>query len=87
MNFLKNWDIALGSVFAILIGILAIFIFASIGAVMGAISGAIVSIIPFLNVFVLKGFEQIFDITNPDLIAIGAMLGFIAGFFRSATSK
>lgn len=87
MDFLKNWDLALGSIFGILIGILAIFLFAGIGAIMGAISGAIISIIPILNSLVIKGFMQIFDISNPDLIAIGAMLGFIAGFFKSTTNN
>lgn len=87
MDFSKNIEVALSSVFAILIGIVAIFLFAGLGAIMGAIGGFIVNLIPILGTLVRKGFEQIFDITNPDLTAIGAMLGFIAGFFKSSLSK
>ena len=54
--------------FAVLIGVFGIIVFATIGAVMGAITGFIV---------------QVLGIESPDLVAIGAMLGFVGGFFKS----
>ncbi len=68
---------------AVLIGILAIFIFAIIGALMGAITGLILSYTPFLGQAVKDGFTSVLNVKSPDLVAIGAMLGFIAGFFKS----
>ena len=68
---------------AVLIGILAILVFASLGALVGAITGFIVGIIPILGPLVVRGFDMV-GIHNADLTAIGAMLGFVAGFFRTA---
>jgi hypothetical protein len=67
---------------AVLIGILAIFIFAIIGALMGAITGWILGLTPVLGEAVKQGFTSVFNVQSPDLVAIGAMLGFIAGFFK-----
>lgn len=67
---------------AVLAGLIAIFIFAIIGALMGAVGGFIVQATPWLGDTVKAGFSSIFEIESPDLVSIGAMLGFIAGFFR-----
>lgn len=69
--------------FAILLGIFAIIVFATLGAIMGAITGLIVQHVPILNALVINGFVQLLGIQNPDLISIGAMLGFVGGFFKS----
>jgi hypothetical protein len=66
----------------VLVGLVAIFLFAIIGALMGAVGGFIVQITPWLGDTVKAGFSSIFEVESPDLVAIGAMLGFIAGFFR-----
>ena len=52
---------------------------------MGAITGFIVEIAPILGPLVKQGFASV-GVANPNLIAIGAMLGFIAGFFKSSWS-
>lgn len=70
-------------IFALLIGIFGIVIFATIGALMGAITGFIIQYIPILNDFVVLGFVQVLGIENPNLVALGAMLGFVGGFFKS----
>ncbi|MBU1939420.1 MAG: hypothetical protein ABH854_01565 [Candidatus Diapherotrites archaeon] len=67
----------------VIIGIFAMFFFAIIGAVIGAVTGFIVSIVPVLGDLVRTGFTQVFGVQSPNLTAIGAMLGFIAGFFKS----
>ena len=67
-------------------GIIAIFFFAIIGALMGAVTGFILSIVPVLGQLVVSGFAQA-GVQNANLTAIGSMLGFIAGFFKSATGK
>jgi len=69
--------------FAVLIGVFGIIVFATIGAVMGAITGFIVQHVPILNELVINGFVQVLGIESPDLVAIGAMLGFVGGFFKS----
>lgn len=72
---------------AVIFGLIAIFIFATIGAIMGAVTGLIVGSTPILGDVVRAGFSSIFDIQSPDLVAIGAMLGFIAGFFKQWSSE
>lgn len=67
---------------AVIFGIIGIFLFAIIGALMGAIAGWIVQATPILGEFVKGGFTSVFEIESPDLVTIGAMLGFIAGFFK-----
>lgn len=67
-------------------GIIAIFFFAIIGALMGAITGFILSIVPVLGPLVVSGFAQL-GVQNADLAAIGAMLGFVAGFFKSVINQ
>ncbi len=67
----------------VIVGIIAIFFFAIIGALMGAITGFILHFVPVLGPLVENGLTQI-GIQNPDLTSIGAALGFIAGFFKSA---
>ncbi len=67
---------------AVIFGIIGIFLFAIIGALMGAVAGFLVQLTPWLGDTVKAGFSSIFEVESPDLVAIGAMLGFIAGFFR-----
>jgi hypothetical protein len=72
---------AVGGVVVAILGILAIFLFAIFGALMGAITGFILNLVPILGPLVKQGFVNI-GIENPNLVAIGAALGFIAGFFK-----
>lgn len=69
--------------FVVIVGIVAIFFFAIIGALMGAITGYILHLVPVLGPLVENGLVQL-GIKNPDLTSIGAAIGFIAGFFKSA---
>jgi len=91
MNFLKAAGMALGGLFigliVVLVGIIGIFLFAIFGALIGAITGWIVSHTPILGEAVKSGFSSVFGIESPDLVAIGAMLGFIAGFFKQWDTK
>jgi hypothetical protein len=66
----------------VLVGIVAVFVYAIFGALIGAITGWLVNIAPVLGPAVTNGFIQI-GIKQPDLVALGAMLGFIAGFFKN----
>lgn len=70
----------------VIFGIIAMFFFAIIGALIGAITGFILSFTPFLGSLVMDGFAQ-FGIENANLTAIGAMLGFVAGFFKSVIKE
>ncbi|MBD3210906.1 hypothetical protein GF318_06010 [Candidatus Micrarchaeota archaeon] len=74
--------VAVGIV-VLLLGIIGIFLFAVLGALIGAITGWIVAHTPVLGDVVRTGFASVFGIESPDLVAIGAMLGFIAGFFKN----
>jgi|GEM_PF-3102848 len=67
---------------ALVFGIIGIFLFAIFGALVGAITGWIVGFTPVLGDAVRNGFTSIFEIESPNLVEIGAMLGFIAGFFK-----
>jgi hypothetical protein len=69
-------------ILAVLFGIVAIFLFAILGALIGAITGWILEMTPILGPAVKDGFSSVFGVQSPDLVAIGAMLGFIAGFFK-----
>ena len=66
----------------VLLGLIALFLFAIFGALMGAVTGWILNYTPVLGPAVKDGFTAVFGVQAPDLVAIGAMLGFIAGFFR-----
>ena len=76
---------ALAGIVAVLVGIVAIFLFAIFGALVGAVTGWIVSLTPYLGTWVREGFAA-FGVQNPNLLAIGAALGFVAGFFKSSAS-
>ena len=67
---------------ALVFGLLGIFLFAIFGALVGAITGWIVGFTPVLGDAVRNGFTSVFEVETPDLVQIGAMLGFIAGFFK-----
>ncbi|VVB65863.1 Uncharacterised protein [Candidatus Gugararchaeum adminiculabundum] len=73
---------AVVGVFVAIVGIIAIFLFAIVGAFMGAVTGFILQYVPVLGPLVVKGFATI-GVQNPDLVALGAMLGFIGGFFKN----
>ena len=77
---------AIAGVILAIIGIIAIFFFAIIGAAMGAITGWIVGMVPILGPLVKEGFAT-FGFANANLVAVGAALGFVAGFFKSATNN
>jgi hypothetical protein len=87
MNPIKAIGIAVGGVvigiIVIMMGILGIFLFAILGALIGAITGFILTYTPVLGDLVRQGFTSVLEVENPDLVAIGAMLGFIAGFFKN----
>ncbi|MFH1470294.1 MAG: hypothetical protein ABIF01_00950 [Candidatus Micrarchaeota archaeon] len=70
----------------VIVGIVAVFFYATIGALMGAVTGLILHYVPVLGPLVENGLSQI-GIQNPDLTSIGAALGFIAGFFKSAQEQ
>ena len=74
---------AVSGIVAVIIGIIAVFLFAIFGALMGAITGFILEIAPILGPLVKQGFASV-GVANPSLVAIGAMLGFIAGFFKQS---
>jgi len=80
MGFLAGVGVGVA---AVVVGLIAIFIFAIIGALMGAITGWIIQITPWLGDAVKAGFTALFDIESPDLVTIGAAVGFIAGFFKN----
>lgn len=87
MNPIKAVGMAIGGVVigivVVVFGIIAIFLFAILGALIGAITGFILSNTPWLGDVVRQGFTSVLEVQNPDLVAIGAMLGFIAGFFKN----
>lgn len=90
MNPIKAIGIAVGGVvvgiIVVIMGILGIFLFAILGALIGAITGFILSYTPILGDLVREGFTSVLEVQDPDLVAIGAMLGFIAGFFKNWSS-
>lgn len=90
-DLIKGIGIGLGAavigVFAAFVGIVAIFLYAIMGALIGAVTGFILQYVPVLGPLVIHGFTTI-GVQNPDLVSLGAMLGFIGGFFKShVTSK
>lgn len=90
MNPIKAIGIAIGGVvigiIVVVMGIFGIFLFAILGALIGAITGLILSYTPILGDLVKEGFTAVLEVQNPDLVTIGAMLGFIAGFFKNWSS-
>ena len=90
MSIIKAISIAFTAsvvgIFVAFMGILAIFFFAIFGALMGAITGFILQNTPLLGSMVTDGFT-LFGIANPNLVNIGAALGFVAGFFKPAFSQ
>lgn len=86
MDFGKTAGMVIGGIvigfIVVLAGIIGIFLFAIFGALIGAITGWILSQTPILGDVVRTGFTSVFEVESPDLVAIGAMLGFIAGFFK-----
>ncbi len=87
MNPIKAIGMAIGGVvigiMVVVVGIIGIFLFAILGALIGAITGFILSYTPILGDLVREGFTAVLEVQNPDLVSIGAMLGFIAGFFKN----
>ena len=76
---------AISGIVVAILGIIAIFFFAIFGALIGAFSGWMVSLAPYLGGWVVEGFRS-FGVQNPNLVCIGAALGFVAGFFKSSNS-
>jgi hypothetical protein len=69
--------------FVVIVGIIAVFFYAILGALMGAITGFILMNVPVLGPLVVNGFHQI-GLQNVDLTSVGAALGFVAGFFKGS---
>ncbi len=70
---------------AILLIVLAtglIFISVILGTLIGAFVGWVIEYTPFLGEWVKAGFTS-FGFKNVDLVQVGAMLGFVCGFFSS----
>ena len=88
MSFdLKDGLIGVGTVVTIaLIAVGVFFAVAVAGAVIGAVVGFLVSVCPFIGGWVVSGFAA-FGITDVSLVSLGAMFGFIGGFFRSYMSQ
>ena len=88
MDFMKGAGMVVGGiVIGSIVVIIGIFLFAIFGALIGAITGWILGQTPILGDAVRAGFTSVFGVESPDLVAIGAMLGFIAGFFKSWDHK
>ncbi|MEW6748991.1 MAG: hypothetical protein AB1295_04765 [Candidatus Micrarchaeota archaeon] len=91
MDFGKTAGMVIGGIvigfIVVLVGIIGIFLFAIFGALIGAVTGWILSMTPVLGDAVKAGFTSVFEIESPDLVAMGAMLGFIAGFFKQWDHK
>jgi hypothetical protein len=71
---------------AAIIGIIAIFFFAILGALVGAVTGWLVSLTPIIGSAVTEGFMSV-GVKDPNLVSLGAMIGFIAGFFKQNVGK
>ncbi len=91
MDIVKGVGMAVGGLVigfvVVILGIVGIFLFAIFGALIGAITGWILSNTPILGDLVRTGFTSVLEVESPDLVAIGAMLGFIAGFFKNWEHK
>lgn len=91
MDFTKTAGMVIGGIaigfLVVLAGIIGIFLFAIFGALIGAVTGWILGMTPVLGDAVRAGFTSVFEIESPDLVSIGAMLGFIAGFFKQWDHK
>ncbi|MBU0586008.1 hypothetical protein KJ780_00695 [Candidatus Micrarchaeota archaeon] len=75
-----------GIAIAFIIGLAVIFLYAISGALFGALIGFLVEITPILGDLVKTGLFE-FGIENANLIAIGAALGFLAGFFKQIFNR
>mgnify|MGYP001561540022 CR=1 FL=1 len=62
-----------------------VFVFAIIGALFGAFAGWILSM-TFLGPMIQSGLESL-GAKSPNLIEIGALLGFVSSFFRNYISN
>ena len=72
----------------VIMGVLIVslmFVFAIIGALFGAFAGWVLSM-TFLGPMINHGFES-FGVKSPNLVEIGALLGFVSSFFRSHVSN
>jgi len=81
---LNGDNIAIGIV--VVLGIIGIFILWAIGgALIGAFAGWIVSKF-FLGQWIVEGLKSI-GFNNVNLVHFGALLGFVAGFFKRRSSS
>lgn len=82
---MANSDVLIGTLAAILVAVI-LFISAIISTVFGAFAGWVISL-TFLGDWLISGFKVFgFDVTNK-LPMIGALFGFLAGFFKSSPVK
>ena len=72
----------------VIMGILVValmFVFAIIGALFGAFTGWVISM-TFLGPMIQHGLESL-GAKSPNLVEIGALLGFVASFFKNYASR
>ena len=76
---------AIGTVIiVVLFTAVMLFITSIAGALIGAFCGLVLGYIPFLGDWIKMGFAS-FGFKNVDLVQVGAMLGFIGGFFKPSS--
>ena len=73
-------DIGVGTIVAGIV-VAAILLWVFLGTLIGAFAGWILSLTPFGS-WIEEGFASIGIDARGKLVAIGALLGFISGFFR-----
>lgn len=70
---------------AILVAIL-LFVAVILGTILGAFTGWILSL-TFLGDWIIAGFKVFGINAEGKLVVLGAMLGFLSGFFKTSVSK
>jgi hypothetical protein len=62
----------------------SIMFFVLLGPAVGALAGYIIGHVPYVDMWVLNGLRLVgLNITAPDLVPLGAALGFVGGFFKT----
>lgn len=74
--------IVIAAIITIVIAVGLVFLMSIGGAIFGAVGGWFISMIPYVGDWVVNGFAT-FGIENVNLVHVGAMLGFVGGFFKS----
>ena len=78
-------DNILIGIFAAIVAAVLIFVSVLLGTACGALTGYILSMV-FLGDWIVQGFK-IFEINaSGNLVVIGALFGFMSGFFKTSVS-